>query len=83
MIFLFLIKMSDLNKKFRILAEKSELKVEQDKIVKFQAFDSKFFLVTLLFKRCFFYQPTFNTLELKKTKALIMLFFENKRFISI
>ena len=38
-----LLKSSDLNKKLATIAIKPELKAEQDKIVKLQAFDSNYF----------------------------------------
>ena len=38
-----LIDISDLNKKVATLATKAELKVEQDKITKLEAFDSSYF----------------------------------------
>ena len=71
-------KRSDLNTKLAALATKADLKPEQDKLVKLQAFDSNYFcgksfLVIMVFKIC--YQnmfinqhPTFNTLEFKKKK---------------
>ena len=39
-----LVKSSDLNTRFTTLAQKAELKAEQDKIVKLKAFDSSYFL---------------------------------------
>ena len=54
---IYLGKNSDLNTKFATLATKSELKAEQDKIVK---------LGDDGFQNMFVYQPAFNTLELKK-----------------
>ena len=69
---------SDLNTKLATLATKTDLKPEQDKLVKLQAFDSNYFcgksfLAIMVFKTC--YQNmfinqhlTFNTLELKKKK---------------
>ena len=54
-----LVKISDLNTKLARLATKAELKAEQDKIVKLQAFDSHYFrgenvLVIMVFKICWF-----------------------------
>ena len=61
-----LMKKSDLNTKLRTLATKAELKVEQDKIVELQAFDSSYFHGKCLF---FGNQQTPDTLELGNDKG--------------
>ena len=76
-----LVKISDLNTKLPTLATKADLKAEQDKIVQLQAFDSSIFHVKNVFGDMFTYQPTFNTLELKKTRELIMYSLEINRSI--
>ena len=43
--------MRDLDNRIEILAAKAELKAEQDKITKLQAFDSRFFLVKVILNR--------------------------------
>ena len=57
--------------------KKAEIKVVQDKIVKLQTHDLSFFLGKFLFgddgfQDIFVYQLTLDTLELKKTRVLIM-----------
>ena len=69
-----LVQNSDLNTKIATLATKSELKVEQDKIVKLEAFDSSYFHGRTFFgndisQNMFVYQPKFDTLEIKKDKG--------------
>ena len=69
-----LVKSSDLNKKIATLATKVELKAEQDKIMKLEAFDSinvhgKMFFGDDSSQNIFAYQPTPDTLELKKDKS--------------
>ena len=65
-----------LTTKLTTFATKAELKAEQDKILKLQAFDSsyfhdKFFLVMMVFKICLFINQHLIH-QLKKTMALIM-----------
>ena len=65
-----LVKNSDLNTTLATLPTKEELKVEQDKIAKLQAFDSshfhgKNFFGNDGFQDMFVYQPILNTLKLK------------------
>ena len=59
----------------KTLATKVELKAEQDKIINLETHDLSyflgkvFFLVMMVLKICFFYQPTLRTLKLKKDKT--------------
>ena len=66
------------------IGNKAELKSEQDKIPKLQVFDSSFFHVKIFFsdhvcQNIFVYQPKFDTLELKKTRVMNMLFVGNQK----
>ena len=74
-----LVKSSDLNTKFSILATKAELKAEQDKIVKLETLDLNFFLAKYFFgddgfRNMFVYQPTLDTLDLKKDRGTDYIF---------
>ena len=73
-----------LNTKLTTIATKAELKAEQDKTIKLQTYDLSYFLGRNSFgdnsfQNTFVYQPKFNTLELKKTRALIMLSVGNQK----
>ena len=73
-----------LNTKLTTIATKAELKAEQDKIIKLQKYDLSYFLGRNSFgddgfQNTFVYQPKFNTFELKKTRALIMLSVGNQK----
>ena len=66
-----LVRKSDLNANLAALATKVVLKVEEDKVVRLQTFDLIYFLGKNVlgfdgFQNMFIYQPTLNTLELKK-----------------
>ena len=79
-----LVKNSDLHARFKTLAKKAELEAEQDKIVKLQTHDLSYFLDRIFFgddcfQNMFVYQLTFNTLQLKKTRELIMLLVGNHK----
>ena len=64
-----LVKDSDLNAKTATLATKAKLKSRQDKIVKLQTYDLSYFLGNYGFQNMFVYQPTLDTLELKKRQG--------------
>ena len=68
-----LVKIFDLNTKFATLTAKAELKSEQDKIVKFEAFDSSYYcgkFISWISKYvCLSTKQTYNTLELNKDKS--------------
>ena len=67
-----LVKNPDLNAKLATLATKAELKAIDDKIVKLHNssnFCGKNAFSDDGFQKMFFYQPTFNTLELRKDKS--------------
>ena len=60
------------------------MKPEQEKIAKLRAFNSSYFHGKIFFgddgsQNMFVYQPTLDTLELKKTKGLIMFLAGNQR----
>ena len=82
-------KNSDWNTKLATLATKAELKAEQDEIMKLEAFDWSYFHGKFLFgddgfQNVLIYQPTFNTLELKKRQRHWLCYWlEIKRFIWI
>ena len=66
-----LIKESDFNTKIATSVTKGELKAEQDKIMNLQTHDLSYYLVDVFddddgFQNMFVYQPTLDTLELKK-----------------
>ena len=74
-----------MNTKLATLAKKAELKEHRDKIIKLKSFGSIYFhgknlFVDDGFQNMFGCQPTFNTFELKKTKALIMILYGKKKF---
>lgn len=63
----------DLSTKIAALAAKAELKAQQDKIEKLQTYGLSYFLGKYFFdengfQNMLFYQPTLDTLELKKDK---------------
>ena len=69
-----LVKTSNLNTKLATFATKAELKAEQEKYLKLEEFDSRYFHGNDFFgddgfQNMFAYQPTFNTLELKQDKG--------------
>ena len=69
-----LVKKSDLNTKLVALARKAELKAKPDKIMKMETGDLNYVLGKIVFgdgdsPNIFLFQPTLNTLELKKDKG--------------
>ena len=81
---LYYVKNADSNAKLTTLAAKAELKAEQQKMAKLQTLDLRYFLGKIFFdddssQNMLLYQPSLDTFELEKGKAMIIFLAGNQR----